>query len=437
MQKWKVLYFLVFVGALILTASLTTDKGMTSTLRSVLLSRDSLLKLRNISSSSTAAYIERIKSSPTAAYIKRIGSDIKDQISRYTSGEENKLIGNNGVVLSWNRYGDLTTLFGWRPKDLQESFLSDYKSPCFLIDAKLFCLPFFFLAGMPQSGTEDIWSKITQHHHVATSNRDPHWWTRHIRADVNLRAYSFQLTRDLRNHLRFAEKSSHLRTVKEMIVGDGSYSTFCDNLLWEKSKDVDRGPGTFQMIKSILPKAKFIISLREPANRLYSEYLDSSHLKPKTADAYHSIVTKAKQSLADCISEIGVRRCALSATINKTTGTEDLPRIQLSLYTVFIQEFLKHFPRDQLFVVRMEDWYSGCKDILPQLFKFLELDPLPKASINPICEKRRQTVINQSNVTAGLQLAATKHMVRNFLAPYNQQLADILEDPLFLWSDVA
>lgn len=47
-----------------------------------------------------------------------------------------------------------------------------------MIDGKLYCLPYFFLAGMPKCGTTDIWSKISQHPQVAAAQKEPHWWTR-------------------------------------------------------------------------------------------------------------------------------------------------------------------------------------------------------------------------------------------------------------------
>ena len=45
----------------------------------------------------------------------------------------------------------------------------------------------------------------------------------------------------------------------------------------------------------------------------------------------------------------------------------------MGLYSVFVRDWLKVFPRDQLMFIRVEDWHYECSIILPTVFAFLGL----------------------------------------------------------------
>ena len=49
-----------------------------------------------------------------------------------------------------------------------------------------------------------------------------------------------------------------------------------------------------------------------------------------------------------------------------------LQGIALGNYAVFIEDWLKAFPREQFFVLRMEDWEINCSAILPDIYSFLQ-----------------------------------------------------------------
>ena len=45
----------------------------------------------------------------------------------------------------------------------------------------------------------------------------------------------------------------------------------------------------------------------------------------------------------------------------------------MGLYGVFIEDWLRVFPRDQLKVIRLEDWHYNCTGMLPEIYDFLDL----------------------------------------------------------------
>ncbi|XP_071834648.1 uncharacterized protein [Apostichopus japonicus] len=214
---------------------------------------------------------------------------------------------DGGISLAWDQHGNIETFYGWYPQELQNELLSRYKNPCYMIDGKLYCLPYFFLAGMPKCGTTDIWSKISQHPQVAAAQKEPHWWTRGmIKGSLKLRGYMYQRTINIRKEL---VRARYDKKATKMIVGDGSASTFWENLLWNKLPSMDKTPSTMKIIASILPNAKFIVSLREPSNRMYSEYLAFQPTSKKSVTEYEQMVHEGISLLRECFNRSTQREC--------------------------------------------------------------------------------------------------------------------------------
>ena len=44
-----------------------------------------------------------------------------------------------------------------------------------------------------------------------------------------------------------------------------------------------------------------------------------------------------------------------------------------SLYSVYVEDWLKVFPRDQIMVIKGEDYYDDRRNVLERVFKFLVL----------------------------------------------------------------
>lgn len=81
----------------------------------------------------------------------------------------------------------------------------------------------------------------------------------------------------------------------------------------------------------------------------------------------------------------------------------------------------------------MEDYDSGPREYLKDIFSFLELDM-------PVDDEEWATIIgpavkNQHRVERQPMLAETKSLLEQFYRPYNILLARALKDRRFLWGD--
>ncbi|KAJ8028302.1 Carbohydrate sulfotransferase 15 [Holothuria leucospilota] len=330
--------------------------------------------------------------------------------------------------ISWDSNMTIRKFYGWDPKVLQNSYLSTYKSPCFYTPRKsLSCLPYFFLAGMPKSGTTDIWGKLIQHPQILNSVKEPHWWSRLFKAKVrNKHRYSpFNgYTRFFKTFIWRYSKMNAKKT-KQVVIGDGSVSTFWDNHYW-LTAGVDKTPGVLQIIHSVLPKAKFIVAFREPSYRLFSSY---QYFKVGKVKDYHRQVVRSLRSFSECFNRSSVRTC----TFSQSEETKIL-RVHINMYSVYVREFLRFFPRDQLFHFRLDEWSKDCPGLLKKLFAFLEIDAMPQKELSNICQKKRRNK-TRKKVQSLDQSNETRKMVQEFYKPYLRELAELLDDPRYLWED--
>ncbi len=102
--------------------------------------------------------------------------------------------------------------------------------------------------------------------------------------------------------------------------------------------------GAPERIASVVPLAKLVYLVREPVARMRSHYF---------------------QQLSDGFE----RRPAREALLR------DIQYLSLSLYALQLDQYLAHFPRSQILVLRAEDLAARPQQTLDRLLTFLELDP--------------------------------------------------------------
>ncbi|KAJ8029812.1 Carbohydrate sulfotransferase 15 [Holothuria leucospilota] len=262
-----------------------------------------------------------------------------------------------------------------RPRILQDSlpnFSSKFKNPCYFdTKRKMHCLPYFFLLGAPKCGTTDIWSKMTSHPHIGCVVKEPHWWTRKSmdKGKDTLAYYESTFITQVISNLSGKGKGKRMK----VITGDGSASTFCHNKMWTSFYPKHRKAGpeyiVADVIRTVLPNALLIVSLREPVTRLYSDYLFFHENERKSPEKFHKAAIAAIDGFHSCLNERSLRYCAYTPVDIKV-------RLHIGLYSVFAKDWLQRYPRNQIMFLRLEDWKAKCTEILPKIFAFLKVGKL-------------------------------------------------------------
>ncbi|KAK1164413.1 carbohydrate sulfotransferase 15-like [Acipenser oxyrinchus oxyrinchus] len=307
------------------------------------------------------------------------------------------------------------------------------------------CLPHFYIIGQPKCGTTDLYDRLRLHPDVRfTTFKEPHWWTRkrfgiirlsegfHDRYPVedyldlfDLAAYQIQDCSQLN-----ASRSQHKRNI---IIGEASASTLWDNNAWvyfyENATAKGEPPFLIQdFIHAVQPNAKFIIMLRDPVERLYSDYLYFG-IANKSAEDFHEKVSESLQLFESCILEYSMKSCVYNTTLNNAMPV----RLQVGLYIVYILDWLTVFDRNQMLVLRLEDHATNCKYTMHKVFDFLSLGPLTEQKEAEITKSPASNTRRQADKNLGPMLPVTREILRDFYTPFNAKLAQEFKNDSFLW----
>ena len=99
-------------------------------------------------------------------------------------------------------------------------------------------------------------------------------------------------------------------------------------------------------------------------------------------------------------------------------------RVELGIYYVFLQDWFSQFPREQIFVLRLEDLSSRPNQIMKMVFQFLGVSL--KGWKMPT-----KTNANRNPNNIGPMKNETKLLLTKFYAEFNDQLVYLLGDTRF------
>ncbi|KAL4640155.1 carbohydrate sulfotransferase 15 isoform X1 [Arapaima gigas] len=306
------------------------------------------------------------------------------------------------------------------------------------------CLPYFYIIGQPKCGTTDLYDRLRLHPDVRfTTFKEPHWWTRKRFGIIRL-SEGFQNRYPVEDYLDLFDlaayqiqdnmlgNASRSHEQGNIIIGEASASTMWDNNAWVYFYDntTDGEPPFLvqDFIHAVQPNAKFIVMLRDPVERLYSDYLYFG-IANKSAEDFHERVSDSLQLFEGCLAEFPMRACVYNTTLNNAMPV----RLQVGLYIVYILDWLTVFRKDQILVLRLEDHASNRKYTMHRVFNFLRLGPLTEQKEAEITKSPASNTRRPADRILGPMLPITKEILQEFYSPFNQKLAKVLHNDSFLW----
>ncbi|XP_060564069.1 carbohydrate sulfotransferase 15-like [Ruditapes philippinarum] len=321
-------------------------------------------------------------------------------------------------------------------------FLPEYKNPCWMDDEGQFrCLPYFHLIGICKSGTSDFFKRLLLHPDILPNRGifgKEIWYWSWKRFSIKDRGGRLKLGMTLKEFMRQFD-SERIRTSVDSqgrhtkITGHGDPMDIWDRFREEATPQ--NTPGAEELlwttpysVRHINPNVKLLLMLRDPIERLYSHYFHSG--AGSSAQSFHAHVTISIELWKKCVQQHSVRHCIYSLKFKSTLRAP----IYTSFYIVHLKEWLKAFPREQLFIFRNEDYSADIKGTMRQIFKFLDV-PIPSETILDKMKSLSHFYETKSKKRAGPMLPETKAMLVELYRPYTEELAAFLKDERFSFKD--
>ena len=350
-----------------------------------------------------------------------------------------RILQNVTVSQHTAKHKDLSVLYK-ESQDIYELlpkiYLPNYKSFCWHDTRQKFqCLASVYLAGMPKCGTTDLFRKMMKHpkltyqtHADGEIPKEYHYWARSrvarnkwLFADPNRRSGKERFSSFLRG-----TGSERVKNDAEMQIVDGTPSLFWDLAGWDKRyPGMDEPPySNGDLIYSVTPDAKIIGILRNPVERLYSEYLYFwlHKTEVRTPQSFHVEVIKEIAFFNSCLSSKTLRSCCYSSRAMNSVKI----RLELGVYVCFVRDFFDAFGNN-LLLLTLEEYHSNPFETLTKVFNHVKVS-IPDDLHTYFEDSDTRNVNTDLKIEVGEILPETMQMLNDFYGPYNAQLAHLLQN---------
>ncbi|MEO1761709.1 MAG: sulfotransferase domain-containing protein [Cyanobacteria bacterium J06629_18] len=180
-----------------------------------------------------------------------------------------------------------------------------------------------------------------------------------------------------------------------------------------------------QRIFALFPKMKFIVLLRNPADRTISSYfhrrrIDYEYYKSQLTQVTQSCLNKTIEKIPSLINQqfdylFDDSLLSLQEKYQQFTDYILLPDLLSSLYIYYLKEWMNIFPREQFLIIKSENLFENPSATMKQVYKFMNLQD--------------NYIAKYSNCNPGSYAPIPdnlRHQLVDFFRPYNQQLEEYL-----------
>jgi hypothetical protein len=230
-------------------------------------------------------------------------------------------------------------------------------------------LPNFFIVGAPKAGTTSLYGYLEQHPQVFMCPlKEPNYFAAELRLENFAAEGRVKMTREIRALERYLHGNRRERRFGGLVTSWDDYVS----LFREASNQIAIGeatpvylwsPTAPQNIAARIPHAKIIVSLRNPVDRAFSQYL-------------HMVtVGYTRRSFKQEIQASLIPRPSNSAP--------SWPMLEFGRYCEQILRYCDAFPRSRIHMSLYEDLVNAPGPLLADLFAFLGVDSAFVPPVSP------------------------------------------------------
>lgn len=325
------------------------------------------------------------------------------------------------------------------------SFSKKYKNPCWEKTTGAgtpYCLPYFFLAGFPKCGTTTLHHALVNHPQIfAPRTKEGHWWTRRLKTSPNSLRSSVSI------YLNNFDISKSRQQKERSITYDGSQSYLWDSSFFSKESQLDYCAMP-AIISRVLPDAKFIVVMRNPTTRAFSDFLflcNSHHddtwppaMKEDPARYFHTTLLKVTTLFNNCLKTNSLQRC-MSKLRSLSYGCGYIgERLSIGLYYAHLHKWMQFYPRENFLFLRTEDISKEPYKLMTKITKFLGIDRVSEKETTEWFSREYNVHEEHPDIDPDKLILRqeSKDLLDDFFEPYNKMLSKLAGDSRFLWRDV-
>lgn len=307
---------------------------------------------------------------------------------------------------------------------------------------QLLCLPYFFLAGFPKSGTTSLHAALCRHPQIVPpAAKEPHWWTRipHYNMDPDyLKLAAIWYSLYFKPLAREITGSGSSRG--QSVTHDGTQSLLWGSIFSSEINYLDYC-ATPAIVSRILPDAKFIVLMRNPTTREYSNFFymcqwdklnqisqgdpptQFHHAATIAIDRLHKCQVVGNHSLLWCLGDLNSlqRGCGYIGR-----------RLNIGMYYVHLHKWMQFYPWESFLFLKTEDMRKEPTRMMAQITEFLGLDRVSD-------QHAQQWLSVEANVQEDYRKRfkmkpETEKLLNDFYKPYNRLLVNMTGSRRFLWT---
>ncbi|MCS6884817.1 MAG: sulfotransferase [Acidobacteriota bacterium] len=257
------------------------------------------------------------------------------------------------------------------------------------LTSRLRVLPDFLVIGVQKAGTTSLFNYLIEHPGILpTVRKQMHYFdNRYERGEDWYRSHF-----PMELQLRYRER----RLGYKCLTGEATpYYIF--------------HPHAPRRIRSLLPKAKLIVLLRNPVDRAYSHY---NHEVRKGAEklSFEEAIEKEAERLRPELERM------LQDEHYYSFAYQHYSYLARGRYAEQLSYWFKLFPKEQFLILKSEDFDRNIPETLNKIYRFLGLPELPP---------KNYPYHNRGNYPQ--MSSETRQKLREYFRRYNEQLYELLQ----------
>lgn len=278
-------------------------------------------------------------------------------------------------------------------KSLKKFTISSYRTFCSLTGF-LHVLPDFYILGAEKCGTTSLFLYLTESPYVLHPiSKEPRYFGKYYERGLNWYRAGFPF----KFQKFYANNFQH----KKFLTGESTVR-YLDN------------PHVPMRIKNVTPNAKFVIMLRNPIDRAYSQH---------NMMVYDGV---EKLSFEEALEKEEKRAIIHFEKMKKNENyySDDyfyFAYKQRGIYLNKIQHWMKFYPKDRFLILRSEDFFENPQQIYQRTLDFLNL---------PRHELREYKTMGKIEYKQEKMLPKTRDMLIEYFKPFNKKLEEFLDTKL-------